>query len=272
MTSAADRPRHRAPDDTLTADNTPRGGHTGTDAPDRRGDSTGAAHIAADGTGPAIELAGVEIRFRRGGADDLVIVRDLSMRISPGSLVCVAGRSGSGKTSILRVAAGLTSPTAGTVRWWGTDIATLPDADVRQLRRRRIGYADQAASTVPELSALENVLLPSLPDGRSAVRQRRTRALNLLDVLGLASRAGHRPAALSGGERGRVVLARAMLMQPEVLIADEPTAGLDRATADHIINLLRDRAREGAVLVASHDPHVIEAAADVITVEDEPKR
>ncbi|MFE6736875.1 ABC transporter ATP-binding protein [Microbacterium sp. NPDC057650] len=212
-----------------------------------------------DRGGAALELRGVGVQFERPGADPLRIVADYDLALERGSMHCLAGRSGSGKTSILRVAAGLVPPAAGSVRWEGMEITGLADDVVTTRRRQHVGYLDQRGSLVPGLTALENVLLPAVPDRRTRALSRRAR--DLLHRLGVGPRATHYPDRLSGGERQRVAFARALLLEPAVIMADEPTASLDRATADQLIALLRGLAEDGiAVLVASHDGHLIDAA------------
>jgi ABC-type lipoprotein export system ATPase subunit len=206
-----------------------------------------------------LEFDDVTIAYSRRNDEPLVLVSDSELAVRDGRLHCVAGRSGSGKTSVLRVAAGLARPSAGRVRWDGLDIGELDDDAVTRLRRDRIGYLDQSGAMLDGLSVLENVLAPAVPARR--VRELGTRALELLDELGIADRASARPAELSGGERQRAALARALLLAPPLLIVDEPTAGLDRRSADEVIDLLLARRSAGiAVLVASHDPHLIDAA------------
>jgi ABC-type lipoprotein export system ATPase subunit len=172
---------------------------------------------------------------------------------------CLAGRSGSGKTSILRVAAGLVRPSGGDVAWAGESLAALKDDAITQRRRDFIGYLDQGGVLVGGLSALENALLPAVPGRRT--RGLEPRARGLLERLGVGHRASHRPDQLSVGERQRVALARALLLEPAVLMVDEPTASLDRTSADSVIDLLASLAAEGiAVLVAAHDEHLVAAA------------
>lgn len=209
--------------------------------------------------GAAVGLDGVSIRFERPGDEPLIIVDDFDLSLERGRMHCLAGRSGSGKTSVLRVAAGLVPPAGGAVTWEGLEITGLADDVITARRRKHVGYLDQRGSLVPGLTALENVLLPALPEKRSRVHARRAR--DLLHRLGVGPRAGYYPERLSGGERQRVAFARALLQQPAVIMADEPTASLDRLTADRLIALLRDLADDGiAVLVASHDQRLIDAA------------
>ena len=208
---------------------------------------------------PALELRAVTIHYDRAGQEPLAIVDDYDLVLHTGQMHCLAGRSGSGKTSILRVAAGLVQPTAGEVIWAGTSLAGAKDDEITTRRRDTVGYLDQGGVLVPGLTALENVLLPAVPSRRSKALVQR--GSELLDRLGVADRAGSYPEKLSGGERQRVALARALLLEPAIVMADEPTASLDRASADSVIRMLRSLADEGiVVLVAAHDQHLIDAA------------
>jgi ABC-type lipoprotein export system ATPase subunit len=206
-----------------------------------------------------LELQKVTIHYPRPGQEPLAIVDDYDLSLRAGGMHCLAGRSGSGKTSILRVAAGLVPPTSGTVIWAGESLETLRDDAITSRRRDTVGYLDQGGVLVPGLTALENVLLPAVPARRTKALARR--AADLLGSLGVAERSGSHPEKLSGGERQRVALARALLLEPAILMADEPTASLDRASADSVIRMLRALADQGiAVLVAAHDQHLIDAA------------
>jgi ABC-type lipoprotein export system ATPase subunit len=201
----------------------------------------------------------VSIQFDRVGAEPLTIVAGYNLVLEAGRMHCLAGRSGSGKTSILRVAAGLVPVTTGTVEWSGTAITGQPDDTITRRRRDTVGYLDQGGVLVTGLTALENVLLPAVP-GKNAKKLVR-RATDLLHQLGVDGRANSYPEKLSGGERQRVALARALLLEPAIVMADEPTASLDRISADAVIALLRGLADSGiAVLVAAHDQHLINAA------------
>ena len=208
---------------------------------------------------PVVELTDLTIRYERAGADPLEIVAGYDLALDAGRMHCLAGRSGSGKTSILRVAAGLVRPSGGEVSWGGVELGGLKDDAVTQLRREFVGYLDQGGVLLSGLTALENALLPAVPDRRT--RELEPRARELLDRLEVAHRASHRPEQLSMGERQRVALARALLLSPAVIMVDEPTASLDRASADSVIALLTSLAAEGiAVLVAAHDEHLVAAA------------
>lgn len=206
-----------------------------------------------------VNLSGVAIEYERAGMPPLQIITGYDLALAAATMHCLAGRSGSGKTSILRVAAGLVRPSSGSVSWGEHRLETLRDDAITELRRTRIGYLDQGGVLVSGLTALENALLPAVPGRR--VRQLESRGRELLDRLGVGARASHRPEQLSVGERQRVAFARALLLEPAVLMVDEPTASLDRDTADEVISLLAGLASDGiAVLVASHDEHLISAA------------
>ncbi len=209
--------------------------------------------------GPAVELRGVTIQYERPGDEPLRIVSDYDLVLERGQMHCLAGRSGSGKTSILRVAAGLVPPASGRVVWEGLEVTGLADDVITARRRTHVGYLDQRGNLVPGLTALENVLLPAVPERRTRALARPAR--DILHRLGVGQRATYYPERLSGGERQRVAFARALLLGPAVVMADEPTASLDRATADQLIAMLRALTDDGiAVLVASHDEHLIAAA------------
>lgn len=219
------------------------------------------AGIARDGhpAASSLELSAIDIHYDRPGQEPLSIVEGYDLLVAAGRMHCLAGRSGSGKTSILRVAAGLVKPNSGEVRWSGESLAGLSDDAITRRRRETVGYLDQGGVLVHGLTAIENVLLPAVP-GRET-RKLAQRAMQLLDRLGVSGRANSYPEKLSGGERQRVALARALLLQPAIVMVDEPTASLDRASADGVIELLVGLAGDGiAVLVAAHDQHLIDAA------------
>ena len=217
---------------------------------------------AGASTSAVVELVGVTIRYQGADGHPLDIVTDYNLSLAPGEMHCLAGRSGSGKTSILRVAAGLATPTAGEVRWNGESLADLSDARITAMRRDFVGYLDQNGTLIPGLSAIENVMLPSVPARRT--KELAPTARDLLEILGVGARAKHRPEQLSGGERQRVAFARSLLLSPRVLMVDEPTASLDRASADGVIKLLGELASDGiTVLVSAHDQNLIAAAHSV---------
>ena len=193
----------------------------------------------------------------------------VTLDISPGEYLAVTGRSGSGKTTLLNLMAGLDRPTAGTVLFEGRDLATLPESGLVELRCRKIGFIFQSFGLMPLLSAAENVELP-LHVGGVSWRERRRRAQEALEVVGLGPRARHRPYELSGGEQQRVAIARALVTNPDVVFADEPTGELDATTAASVAAVLRDIAlRRGVtVIVATHDPAVASLSERTIELVD----
>jgi lipoprotein-releasing system ATP-binding protein len=169
--------------------------------------------------------------------DPLVVLEDVSLELSLGENLAIVGPSGSGKSTLLQIIGTLDRPTSGTVRLQNQDPFGLPERELARFRNRRIGFVFQDHYLLPQLTAWENVLVPTLAGGRpsSAAVER---AETLLGRVGLSSRRNHRPSELSGGERQRVAIARALIAQPLLLMADEPTGNLDRRTAESITDLL----------------------------------
>lgn len=215
---------------------------------------------------PVLQMDDIEIAFARRQQAPLIVVSAFDLNIHAGAMHCIAGRSGSGKTSVLRVAAALAAPTRGQVRWHGRRVDTLSTDELADARRGRMSYVDQDATVIEQLTTIDNVLLPAIPEGID--RTIEMRAAKLLEQFGLHARARSAAAVLSGGERQRLALARALLLHPGFVAVDEPTASLDRASADTVIEALQVIARDGtAVLVASHD-HGLIGAADSVTELD----
>lgn len=211
---------------------------------------------------PAVELDDVAIRYTEADGAQRVIVEDFNLMIPQGRVHCLAGRSGSGKTSLLRVATATQRPTAGTVTWAETPIAGLNHKQLAEARRKHMGYVDQGATVIEELTVLDNVLIPAMPEG--ITKETTARADELLERFGLAAARRQKARSLSGGERQRLAIVRGLLLQPTAIALDEPTASLDRATANTVIDAMHTAARSGAaVLVASHDPEVISSAHTV---------
>jgi ABC-type lipoprotein export system ATPase subunit len=180
-------------------------------------------------------------------------LRGVSLAVEPGQMVSVVGPSGCGKSTLLHLLGGVDLPTAGAVTLLGRPTRGLADAQLARLRLAHVGFIFQRFFLLPMLTAEENVALPMLEAGVPAAA-RRARAAALLDRMGLAGRAGHRPGQLSGGEMQRVAIARALANRPALLLADEPTGELDEATGRDIIRLLRDATQDGcAVVVVTHN-------------------
>ena len=181
-------------------------------------------------------------------------VDSVSLSIGSGEFVALVGRSGSGKTTLLNLLAGLDRPSEGKVWFEGREISQLPDKELVKLRRERLGFVFQSFGLIPLLSAFENVELPLHISGVSW-RERRRKANEALDMVGLTGRVRHRPYELSGGEQQRVAIARALVAGPAVLFADEPTGELDSVTAQTIGGIMRDigASRGVTVVTATHD-------------------
>ena len=203
--------------------------------------------------GPVITAVEVS-RVFGSGATAVTALSAISLTIVRGEFLAVTGRSGSGKTTLLNLLSGLDRPSTGTVHFNGNDLAELRESDLVEMRRHKIGFVFQSFGLMPLLSAQENVELP-LHIGGMSWRERRQRATEALQAVGLGTRARHRPYELSGGEQPRVSIARALVAQPEVVFADEPTGELDTATARSIAETLGDVAasRRATVIVATHD-------------------
>jgi putative ABC transport system ATP-binding protein len=202
------------------------------------------------------------------GASAVHAVRDVSVEVETGSLAMIVGSSGSGKSSLLNMVGTLDQPSSGRVLVADTDVYALSDDARTHFRRDRIGFVFQFFNLLPTLSAIENVTLPAELRGDPA-RKTRERAHELLERVGLAKRAKHRPDELSGGEMQRVAIARALVLDPPILLADEPTGNLDSSTGREILELLRGtvEARRTVVLV-THDPSIAEQGDRVITMAD----
>jgi putative ABC transport system ATP-binding protein len=190
-------------------------------------------------------------------------VAGVDLRIERGEFVVVAGPSGSGKTTLLQLLGALDRPTSGAIAFEGRDLAALGDAELTRLRRDRIGFIFQQFNLIPTLTALQNV------EAAIVTRDRRARATELLERVGLGARGSHLPSQLSGGEQQRVAIARALANEPDVLLADEPTGNLDTATGQEIMALLRGLWEEGlSVVLISHDPAIAGAAPRVVRLRD----
>ncbi len=203
------------------------------------------------------------------GAAAVHALRGVSLELRRGALTALRGRSGSGKTTLINLLGGLDRPTSGKVFLDEVELSALPEPALTKLRRRRIGYVFQSFALLPLLSARENVELPLRVAGLPAA-QRRERAQRWLDYVGLGARASHRPYELSGGEQQRVALARALAVEPDLLLADEPTGQLDSRTGAQVIQLLRRAARETgvAVCLTTHDPSIMAMTDQVCALAD----
>ena len=222
------------------------------------------------GTGSLmLEARDLEKTYRMGRVT-LPVLRGISLRVAPGKFLAIMGPSGAGKSTLLHLLAGLDTPTRGEVLWDGRSVSGLSDARRAAFRNEVIGMVFQFYHLLPGLTALENVMLPGLVNGRRSTRELRARATACLEHVRLESRMQHRPAELSGGEQQRVAIARALINQPKVLLCDEPTGNLDSATGASITALLTDlyrRERLGLILV-THDAALAEQAGQRLTLRD----
>jgi putative ABC transport system ATP-binding protein len=194
-------------------------------------------------------------------------LRGVSLAVPAGQFTAIMGPSGSGKSTLMHLLAGLDAPDSGSVHVAGQDITRMSDRELTKLRRRHIGFVFQSFNLLPTLTAEENVVLPLAVAGR---RPDKAELDALLERMGLAERRHHRPKELSGGQQQRVAVARALIAQPTVLFADEPTGNLDSRAGGDVLALLRDAVdRDGqTTIMVTHDPHAAEAADRVLSLAD----
>jgi lipoprotein-releasing system ATP-binding protein len=202
----------------------------------------------------ALELAGLEKAYNRGKPSEVVVLRGATLEVKRGEVVALVAPSGAGKSTLLHIAGLLDTPDQGSVALGGRNMVGLGDKSRTEARRAEVGFIYQFHHLLPEFSALENVVIPQLANGISQ-KAAETRAMELLTRVGVASRADHRPAALSGGEQQRVAFCRALANAPRLLLADEPTGNLDPATSDQVFGALMALVRETglAALIATHN-------------------
>ena len=211
-----------------------------------------------------IEARGIVKRY----GEALIVLRDLDIEVAAGEMLAIVGASGVGKSTLLHVLGGLDHADQGSVTIDGTQLTTLPDADVVAFRNRHVGFVFQFHHLLPEFTALENVEMP-MRIARMPKAQALVKATDLLQRVGLAERMMHRPGMLSGGEQQRVAVARALVMQPALLLADEPTGNLDEQTADTLHALLRGMHRACGLtsIIATHNPRLAAACDRVLRLE-----
>jgi lipoprotein-releasing system ATP-binding protein len=202
----------------------------------------------------ALELAGLEKAYNRGKPSEVVVLRGATLEVKRGEVVALVAPSGAGKSTLLHIAGLLDTPDQGSVALGGRNMVGLGDRARTEARRAEVGFIYQFHHLLPEFTALENVVIPQLANGVTQ-RAAETRAMELLARVGVAPRAAHRPAALSGGEQQRVAFCRALANAPRLLLADEPTGNLDPATSDQVFGALMTLVRETglAALIATHN-------------------
>jgi lipoprotein-releasing system ATP-binding protein len=216
----------------------------------------------------ALELRGIRRAFKQAGTE-LAVLNGIDLVLRPGEIVALVGPSGAGKSTMLHIAGLLEHPDGGAVLIGGEDCARLNDERRTLLRRSEIGFVYQFHHLLPEFSALENVMLPQMI-AEMPRRRAQDKAAGLLDRVGLAPRAGHRPARLSGGEQQRVAIARALANDPKILLADEPTGNLDHATGEGVLNTLLELVRHTglAALIATHNLDLARQLDRIVALED----
>ena len=219
---------------------------------------------------PVILLKDVTKRYQSGKVVTEVL-KGISFAIFPGEFVAIMGPSGAGKSTLLYILGCLARPTSGRYELDGLEVGTLSDEALSRLRNAKLGFVFQSFHLIPQYSALENVLLPTLyRKGRKGDRKRDlARAKEMLDMVGLGERYHYRPGELSGGQKQRVAIARALMNDPEVILADEPTGNLDSKQSDEIVHLLQQLNHRGrTIILVTHDEEVGSRARRIITIRD----
>jgi putative ABC transport system ATP-binding protein len=202
------------------------------------------------------------------GEEKVPALAGVSLAIARGEYVAIIGPSGSGKSTLMNILGGLDRPTSGTYRFDGEDVGEFTDNELASFRRRRIGFVFQSFQLLPRLTALQNVELPMIYAGLSRA-ERRARATELLERVGLGARMTHRPTQLSGGQQQRVAIARSLANRPDLLLADEPTGALDSSTGIEVLRLFHELNTDGLTLaIVTHDPDVAAEAHRRIAFRD----
>ncbi len=224
--------------------------------------------ITRSDTAPVV-VEGLCKRFGK-GETRVTALQDVSFAVGSGEFVAIMGASGSGKSTLLHLIAGLTAPDSGRVMVDGEDIAGMSDRRLSRFRRERIGLVFQSYNLVPTFTAEDNLMLPLLLGGRKKQAQADGKLDELLHLLGMQDRRKHRPGELSGGEQQRIAIGRALITDPAVMLADEPTGNLDSANGAKICELLRNLSAEKSrtILMVTHDPNVAAFAQRILILKD----
>jgi lipoprotein-releasing system ATP-binding protein len=218
--------------------------------------------------GAVLDLKGLTKTYNAGKPNEVAVLRGVDLHVDKGEVVALVAPSGAGKSTLLHIAGLLDTPDAGQVRIGGTDMTRLPDRQRTMVRRADVGFIYQFHHLLPEFSAQENIVLPQLAAGVPKA-QAQARATELLGTVGIAARAGHRPAALSGGEQQRVAFCRALANAPRLLLADEPTGNLDPDTSDQVFATLMDLVRTTGLsaLIATHNMELAARMDRIVRLE-----
>ncbi|MEZ5690360.1 MAG: ABC transporter ATP-binding protein [Rickettsiales bacterium] len=215
-----------------------------------------------------LELNNITKNYRQGDSS-IEVLRGLDLSVKSGEVVALVGQSGSGKTTLLQIAGLLDNPTSGEIKIQGEDLSAASDRRRTAARGKHLGFIYQFHHLLPEFSAAENVMMPQIISGIS-YKEAEEKAINLLTELGLGDRASHRPAKLSGGQRQRVAVARAFALNPELILADEPTGNLDPKTADEVFSVFMKAAKEKgrSALVATHNLEIAKKMDRIVHLEN----
>lgn len=217
---------------------------------------------------PVVEVENLKKSFAMGGGR-LEVLKGVNLKVAPGEMLAIVGVSGAGKSTLLHILGALDRPTAGTVRYRGEEIFQLPEAELAAFRNRRVGFIFQFHHLLAEFSLLENTMMPALI-ARRPLSQARAAAEDLLAAVGLKDRLSHKPGELSGGELQRAAVARALINEPDVVLADEPTGNLDRANSEAVASLLRRLSleRNQTLVVVTHNEALAAQMDRVVRIED----
>jgi putative ABC transport system ATP-binding protein len=223
--------------------------------------------VDGKGSGAVVEIRNLDKKYYRGG-EEIDVLRGLNLDVDGGEFIAFMGPSGSGKTTLLNLIGGLDAPTAGTVRIGGEEISALSGRKLAAWRARNIGFIFQMYNLIPVLTAFQNVQLPLLLTGLSRT-ERRKHVESALELVGLADRAHHYPRQLSGGQEQRAAIARAIVADPKILLCDEPTGDLDRASGDEILDIIGRLSNEygKTVFLVTHDPVAAGRAGTVLHLD-----
>ena len=217
---------------------------------------------------PIVSLRDVDKDYQLGTVT-VSALKKVSLEIAPGEFTVIAGPSGSGKTTLLNLIGCVDTATRGEVRVAGSSTGALSESDLTRLRLHALGFIFQSFNLVGVLDAFQNVEFPLLLQKQLNGAQRKERVMDLLNKVGIAEYAHHRPGELSGGQRQRVAIARALVTRPRIVLADEPTANLDSVTGNQILDLMQGLNREGTTfLFSTHDPRVVQRAGRVVRLVD----
>lgn len=217
---------------------------------------------------PIIRLVGLEKRYDLGGAAEVLALRGVNLTVNPGSYVAIMGPSGSGKSTMLNLIGCLDRPTAGSYFLGGLDVSRMPDDDLSEARGQRIGFIFQSYNLIAQLTVFENIQVPLIYQGKD-IRAHHDQCVELARIVGLSDRLHHRPNQLSGGQQQRVAIARSLVNDPLLILADEPTGNLDSRTGQEVLELIDTLNGQGKTIVlVTHDERIATRAHRVLHMRD----